>query len=332
MREGNAEAHVGLRWLAEPPTFDPREGTTVVEPPGAGPGWWAGACSALFDPDEGVFYLYYRIRKPRELGRGVECRIARSEDGVRFRDIWRATKGQLGTESMERACLIRGHDGAWRLYLSFVDPADGRWRTDGLEAQSPSGFDPRKRWCIFTAEDVAVEGVKDPWVMRVGGRYFMILSYAPAPAKLSEQERARMHATGDVYNTGITRSHTALAESLDGRSFRWLGDILSPSDGGWDAYAARVSCVMYLPPVWVAYYDGSASVAENYEERTGVATGGDLWSLTRVSAGGPVLTSPHASGSLRYLDVVRVDDRLLYYYEYARPDGSHELRVSTVSL
>lgn len=47
---------------------------------------------------------------------------------------------------------------------------------------------------------------------------------------------------------------------------------------------------------------------------------------------GPILVSPHGSGSLRYMDAVPFEDRILYYYEYARPDGSHELRVNTAPL
>ncbi len=81
------------KWFGVPPLFDPEAGTTVVEPLDRGPGWWAGACSALYDERAGRFYLYYRLRKPRELGRGVECRIAESADGIRFhrRDIAPAT-------------------------------------------------------------------------------------------------------------------------------------------------------------------------------------------------------------------------------------------------
>lgn len=40
--------------------------------------------------------------------------------------------------------------------------------------------------------------------------------------------------------------------------------------------------------------------------------------------------APHGSGSLRYLDAVVRDDAIYYYYEYARPDGSHELRMNRV--
>jgi len=42
------------------------------------------------------------------------------------------------------------------------------------------------------------------------------------------------------------------------------------------------------------------------------------------------LRSPDGSGSLRYIDVLPVGHELFYYYALARPDGSHELRVSVV--
>lgn len=321
-----------LRRFDEPPLFNPAEGVTVLEPPGSGPGWWAGACSVLYDHETHSFYLYYRIRKPRELGRGVECRIARSADGRNFTDIWRATKQELDTPSMERACLVKTPEGVWRLYISMVDPRDGRWRVDAAEAEAPDRFDVAKRWPVFTADDIAAEGVKDPWVMRLGGRYLMILSYAPRPPAVTAEAAARMHETQDVYNTGITKSHTGMAESADGRTFRWLGDVLSPSEAGWDAYAARICCVLPMPHLFAAYYDGSAAVSENYEERTGIAVSFDLQTFRRVSTDGPALVSPHASGSLRYMDYVWMPDGVYFYYEYARPDGSHELRLSVVKV
>jgi hypothetical protein len=316
------------RLLSAP--FDPSQGVTVLEPPGTGAGWWVGACSALYDEEANAFYLYYRIRKPRELGRGVECRIAVSRDGRSFTDIWSATKQELNTPSMERACLVKVKSDLWRLYIGMVDPEDGRWRTDAMEAPSPDAFNPKERWTVFTAEDVNVEGVKDPWVIQLGGRYLMFLSYAPSLPEPDPVLEAMMHATQDVYNTGITRSHTALAESTDGRSFRWIGDVLSPSEQGWDAYAARISCVVPIGGRFVAYYDGSASVAENYEEKTGIAVSEDLRRFTRITIDGPALTSPYGYESLRYMDVVQLERSLYFYYEYSRPDGSHELRLSVV--
>ncbi|HIE26871.1 TPA: hypothetical protein EYP66_06260 [Candidatus Poribacteria bacterium] len=317
------------RWFSIAPLFEPSGGATVIEPLSSGFGWWAGAPSVLYDDDVKKFYLYYRIRKPRELGRGTNCFIAESNDGVEFKTIWEASKDDLNTASMEKAALVKTLDGRSRLYISFVDSEDNRWRTDMLEADNFEQLDPAKRVKIITADDVGVEGVKDPYVMIIGRKYYMILSYAPSPKRAEELQRD-MHATADVYNTGLTKSHSALAISSDGVNFHWLGDVFSPRESGWDAYAARLSSVLYIPPVFNVFYDGSASVAENYEEKTGLAISFNLQNYIRVTEDGPILTSPHASGSLRYMDAITVKDRIYYYYEYARPDGSHELRLNIV--
>ncbi len=313
----------------EPPLFDPEDGFTVIEPPGAGPGWWAGACSMVYDDLHG-FYLYYRIRKPRELGRGTDCYIANSVDGVRFQPVWHASKGDFGSESVERGALFQADDGEWRLYISYVDPADSRWRVDVMFADSPDQFDPADRMPVLTAADIGAEGVKDSVLYQMGGFIYGLFSYAPTPPALSGARAAEMHATADVYNTGLTRSHTGLAVSRDGVAFEWLGDVLSPSDSGPDAYAARISCLLYSPPGFMAFYDGGESVKQNYEEVTFLAHSLDLRHFHRGRNPRPVLTSPHGSGSLRYLDMVYAFDQLHFFYEYARPDGSHELRMNRV--
>ena len=48
----------------------------------------------------------------------------------------------------------------------------------------------------------------------------------------------------------------------------------------------------------------------------------------RLSVERPWRASPHASGSLPYLDALELEGEWWLYYEYARPDGSHELRLS----
>lgn len=311
--------------------FDPSQGVTIREPPGSGAGYWAGAAGARYDDDSGAIYLYYRLRKPREQGRGYECRVAVSDDGLRFRDLWSATKERLGTESMERGTLWRSPEGTWRLYLGLVDPRDRRWRIDMMEADSPAEFDPSRRATVLTAADIGAEGVKDPYLMAIEGGVAMIVSYAPSPGRVDGSTAALMHASGDIYNTGITRSHTGLAVSDDGKHFQWRGDVFSPGDR-WDAYAARIGTVLAADQKYLGFYDGSRHVGENYEERTGLAVSEDLVAWSRLTPEAPALVSPHASGSLRYVDAVRVGDDLLYYYEYARRDGSHELRTSRVGL
>lgn len=312
-----------------PLLFDPREGQTIIAPSGQGEGQWAGAPSVLYDRDAARFYLSYRVRKPRPV-RGGEAYIAESQDGVHFHTIWSVAKEQFDSPSMERFSLNKALDGKWLLYPSYVDPADNRWRIDVIEADSPSGFDPSTRRPVFTGPQVGAEGVKDPWVMIVNGLYYMLISYAVMLGNLGPAERARMHASADIYNTGLTLSSSALAVSGDGRRYTWLGDVLSPAPQSWDAYAARLGCLVPTAQGWLGYYDGSAAVGENYEERTGLVQTFDLRTFYRLSTQEPCLTSPYGTGSLRYIDAVVFEDELWFYYEMARADGSHELRMNRV--
>lgn len=312
----------GRSWL-----FDPEEGVTIIEPAGSGPGNWAGAPGVIYDPASERFYLSYRVRKPQPI-RGGECYIASSTDGVHFDVIWSATKGDFGSPSVERFGIAKAPDGSWLLYPSYVDPGDNRWRIDVIQADDPASFDVSKRQKVFTASDVGVEGVKDAWVMRLNGFYYMLISYAARMETLSPEQQERMHATADIYNTGLTLSSSAMAVSQDGIKYEWLGDVFPPRAGAWDGYAARLGCVVATEYGWIGYYDGSASVEGNYEERTGLAQSFDLRHFQRLTFDGPALVSPHGSGCLRYIDAVPMKDEILLYYEYCRPDGSHELRMN----
>jgi len=326
------------------PLFDPGAGNLVRAPMGEGPGWWAGAPGASFDPVSNTFYLVYRQRQPRNLGRGVECRIAASDNGIAFTDIWALPKTSLDALSLERCSLQQGLDGIWRLYLSYVSPEDNRWRISLIEAEEPDRFDASSITPLFTAEAIGGEGVKDPNVFLIGRMVYMLASYATREPDLSAESQDAKHATGDIYNTGLTRSRTGAAISGDGRHFRWLGDVSPVGSGApaslntakpegppWDDYCRRIGA---LTPIgnggYLALYDGSATVEENYEEKTGLAITFDLHTYHTLTPEGPALVSPHGSGSLRYVDVVPVGHELFYYYEMARPDGGHELRVSVV--
>jgi len=318
----------GAKYLAQVPLFGPEDGVTVREPLNAGPGWWAGAPSALYDHESEQFYLYYRIRKPRELGRGVACRVARSEDGIRFEDIWRIGKEDLDSPSVEKSCIFKAPDGSWRLYISYVDPETNMWRIDCMQADAPDAFDPTDRETVFLPRELGLEGIKDPMVYRIGPMYYMIVSYAPAAEGVATEEEK--HGTGDVYNTGIVKSHTGLATSGCGLNWHWQGDILSPPDEGWDRYCTRIGSILCRAPVFIGFYDGSASVEENYEEKAGLCVSYDLRNWERVTRAAPYVTSPH--GCIRYVEVLEAPGGLYYYYEWTREDGSHELRVTRMEV
>ena len=358
--EGSVANDLGKTFGAVP-LFDPKEGLLVRAPLEEGEGWWAGAPGAAFDAHSNTFFLVYRQRQPRELGRGVECRIAASDNGVTFKDIWALPKTSLGALSLERSSLMRGLDGRWRLYLSYVSEEDGRWRIDLLEADEPDCFDLHQRQPVLNADDVGGEGVKDPCVVQFGRMTYMLFSYATRQTELSPDAQRSRHASGDIYNTGLTLSRTGAALSGDGRRFQVLGDV-SPQNNfvprhpasasgsalpgvldastsaaapagppRWDAYCQRIGAILPLDTGgYLACYDGSASVGQNYEERTGLAHSFDLQTFHSLSPDGPALVSPYGSGSLRYIDILPVGRELFYYYEIANASGAHELRVSVV--
>lgn len=56
----------------------------------------------------------------------------------------------------------------------------------------------------------------------------------------------------------------------------------------------------------------------------------DLRCWERITKAGPFVLSPHAQRTIRYIETVQREDALFYYYEYTRPDGSHELRANRV--
>lgn len=152
---------------------------------------------------------------------------------------------------------------------------------------------------------------------------YLYASYAAARADLD----TAAHETADIYNIGATTHPTGLATSLDGRSFSWHGEILGVGDG-WDRYQARLNCAVPVAGGYVGFYDGSAGHTENYEERCGIAVSSDLYSWQRLSTKEPWVTSPYATGSVRYVDALVVDDRWWLYYELTRASGAHEQRLA----
>jgi hypothetical protein len=282
----------------------PDRSVVAVAPPGTEPGTWAGAPSAA--RDDGEIYLAYRLRRPQSKGRGYAVAVARSTDGEHFETILTIFKEELGAESLERPALIAAPDGGWRLYLSCATPGTKHWRVELLEALHPGEFDAGRSRMVLPGD--ANTAVKDPVIVRDKDMWHLWAS---------------VHPLDDPDQTD--RMATDYACSTDGLAWTWQGTALSPRPGEWDSRGVRVTAVRMEQDNVVAYYDGRASAAENFEERTGVATGTGPAELT---AHGPIVQSPYGSGGLRYLCVLDLgDSHERYYYEMTGPNGAHELRT-----
>jgi len=256
----------------------------------------------------GEIFLAYRLRRPLGHGRGYAVAIARSADGEHFEPLTMIHKDEMAAESLERPFLVQTPEGAWRLYLSCATPGTKHWRVDVIEATHPAEFDSRRSRCVLPGD--AKKGVKDPVIVRRGGEWHMWVTCHPLDDPAEADQMA-----------------TEYASSTDGLTWTWDGVALSGRPGHWDSRGARVTSVCYAGDTIVAYYDGRATAAENYEERTGVATGTEPSVLT-PAGDRPLAWSPYHGGGLRYLDILPLPDgRTRLYYEMTRPDGAHELRT-----
>jgi hypothetical protein len=220
------------------------------------------------------------------------------------------TKDEADTESLERPELVQLPDGGWRLYLSCATTGTKHWRVEVIDAAHPAEFDAATREVVLPG-DPRKRAVKDPVIQHRGGQWHMW---------------ATIHPLADPDETD--QMTTEYATSADGLDWTWQGTALSGRPGEWDSRGTRVAAVRFGHDQVVAYYDGRASAAENYEERTGIAVGTDPAALVATAApgAGPDAFSPWSGGGLRYLDLVDLPDgRTRLYYELAQPDGSHAL-------
>jgi len=285
------------------------DAAVAVEPPGDGAGNWAGAPSAVLV--DGVVHLAYRVRAPLGHGRGLAVVLARSTDGITFETVAEVTKDRFGAESLERPALVRTAQGRWRLYVSCATPGSKHWWVDVLEADTPEGLASAPRRTVLPGDDR--HAVKDPVIVVVDGTWHLWASVHPLDLPMHEDRMTTEHYS-----------------SPDGLDWTHRGTALRPRQDRWDARGVRVSAVFPVDGQWGATYDGRASAAENWEERTGLAyapsTAGGGPAVFTAQGHAPVAESPYAGRGLRHLSVGDLPDggyRL--YYEATRADGAHEL-------
>jgi hypothetical protein len=294
----------------ELPVPRPEQAAVVVPAAGPGEGSWAGAPSAVLA--DGTFWLAYRVRRPVPEGRGVAVVLARSSDGVAFETVGRLGQTSFGAASLQRPALVPRPDGGWRIYLSCATPGSKHWWIEAVDAATVASL-PEGRSTVVLPGD-AHTGVKDPVVRVDASGWHMWVCCHPLD-EAGEEDRMT----------------SRYASSHDGLAWTVHEEVLAPRpSGGWDRRGTRITAVFGEPPV-AAMYDGRASAAENWHERTGVAVR-DTDGLFLPAGEAPVAASPHAPGTLRYVSPVPLHGggyRL--YYEMARPDGAHDLVTQLVA-
>jgi len=302
--------------------FDPNEGTVIRTPPGSGYGYWAGGHKISYDPVWNAFALFYRERTPLEQGRGGACAVAMSDDGIHFEDVWRATREQLNSSSIEVGHALRHDDDEWRLYVSYEIAGTTTWRIDVIRASEPAAFVAQERRTVLAPGDFKLPWIKDPFVRRRSDGGYLLYAAAPANAGVTI-DGTRIYAAA--------RDAGVLAESDDGLYFPSIEYVFEPSgDDSWQGRRCRLNSVMAWGEGYLAWYDAGRTTYDDYEEWCGLATSADGRSFTRVSTDGPWTRSPH--GCVRYVDAIHVGDAVFLYYEYTREDHSHDLRVVRIGL
>ncbi len=290
---------------------------TVLEPEHDEADWWAGAPSVVRDK-EGIIWLACRMREARSPRgeRGYAVWLLRSEDGYNFEQVGAIHRDELGTVSVERpALVIDPWTGKFRLYICRAGkPEPGGWYVAVLDdVEQPDDFDGHTARPVLRGE--GGQGMKDPFVLIVGGLYYMFyIGYG-----LSEGQRELPYVSVSPNGQSFTVDPRPLLQH-----------------GGWHTYFTRPACVMPMAGCFVLYYEGSGTdwFDPVYNIQGGMAVSFDLREYYDATPSAPLFRSPTPGKyeTLRYTDYLCLQDRVLFYYEAARPNDSSELRVTEVLL
>ena len=200
--------------------------------------------------------------------------MARSADGVHFETLTTIGRDEVGAESLERPGLVRDRSGRWRLYLSCATPGTKHWRIELLEAAHPAEFDAAKRVVVIPGD--AKTGVKDP-VIQLNGSWQMWACCTRWPILQTDQ------MVSDY------------ATSSDGLDWTWHGTALSGRPGYLGRAGHPDQRGVAGRRVGGRVLRRAGQRGQNYEERSGIATGNAPVSLAALGAD-PAAESPYAAG------------------------------------
>ncbi len=295
--------------------FDPSASTIVREPPGSGYGNWVGGKMA-FDPDTGMFTLFYRERKPLERGRAGRCGVAISMDGISFTEVWSASKDDFNANSIEEGHAVR-FNGTWMLYVSYEIAGTSQWRIDLIEADDPANFDVQSRRTVLSPGEFGLAWIKDPYVHIMEDAVWLYAAVPPRTGPIAEGNTV----------TAAPLDATVVAISDDGRYFPTIEYVFdAPGNDSWHGRRARINSMIPWDDGYLAMFDGGRTFYDNYEEQAGFALSPDGKHFTRLDD--PWISSPF--GCVRYVCAVDTPDALFFSFEYTRQDGSHDLRVQRI--
>lgn len=167
------------------------------------------------------------------------------------------------------------------------------WRIEKLRARRPQDFSARTRQPVFPGSREF--GIKDPVLVR--------------------GQDLRVWATVHPLTEGDENADRMMSvDAFSGET------VMVPEPATWYSRGTRLTAVVGEH----AYFDGRASAAENFEERTGMAR----WNGSRYIAVAGPSSSPFGGGALRYVSAIALPGgRQPLYYESATEYGSHELRT-----
>ena len=301
--------------------FDPTLGIVIREPPGTGYGNWVGGHKVSYDPVTKQYILFYRERTPLEKGRGGHCALAVSDDGISFNDVWRASKEEFAASSIEVGHCVRGLEGKLMFYVSYEVAGAGYWRVDLIEGDTIENLSVQSRRTVLQPHGFGLRSIKDPVVYVMDSEYLVYVV---------SNSRTGPSSDGDVLTVGGGDA-TLLAKSYDGRYFTSMKYVFEPPNTDtWHGRRARINSTIRQDNGWLATYCGGRNFYDTYEEWCGLAWSPDGARFERLEQTEPWVRSPY--GCIRYVYAQDAGDRVLFYYEYTRRDGSHDLRVSPVRV